>query len=50
MLADDAKTLSLDFFYIHAVKLKTVRFQCSHCGRFVGQYATFCEGCGADLR
>ena len=36
--------------YIHATKLPTTRWQCSHCGRFVSSEAMSCNGCGADLR
>jgi len=38
------------FQYIHARKLRTVRFQCSHCGQFVGRFVSQCQHCGADLR
>ena len=44
------KTLSLDFFFIHAYKIKSLRCQCSHCGTFVATDAICCEHCGADLR
>ena len=36
--------------YVPATKLRTIRYQCSHCGRFVGSEAQSCNGCGADLR
>ena len=41
---------SLDFFYIHAHKIRSIRCQCSHCGTFVPTEAVVCDHCGADLR
>ena len=44
------KPLETFSHYISATKLKTVRYQCSHCGRFVSGHVVGCPGCGADLR